>query len=1168
MAALEEIRSGMRQAHCAPAEALIEKLVEASAPSAAQRHQAVVRANKFIVALREDNQSKFMDALLLEYGLSSEEGVALMCLAESLLRVPDAQTVDLLIQDKIVPANWQRHLSDTNTPLINSATRALSLTGHILSPPKAKTTASLVKAMVRRLGEPAIRNAVTIAVKIIGREFVLGRTIKEARVSAAKNERNGFTYSYDMLGEAAMTADDASGYFQSYLDSITELSRTASHEFVHDNAGISVKLSALDPSFDIRKRTHVVPRVAARLQKLCHLARDANIGLNVDAEEMNRLDLSLEIVEQVFNDPYLSDWEGFGVVVQAYGKRAPYVLDWLYEQAKTHDRRIMVRLVKGAYWDTEIKQAQVDGVSDFPVFTNKAHTDISYLCCANKLLSRRDRIYPQFATHNAHTVASILEMAEPDGSYEFQRLHGMGEALFEQLIRLPGTRCRIYAPVGAHRDLLAYLVRRLLENGANSSFVNQVADLHVAPEQITSDPFNKIEKADTPTPSIINKPGEIYAPARQNSHGWDVRNITDQQALELACQPYRQIKWHASPRKSDGGPTDPRVQIVNPAAPTDVAGYVVNASAHDVDVALTKARTWDVPIPVRADILLKTADGFERSTGELISCLRREAGKTVEDAISEVREAVDFLRYYAAELRSKKRADPLGTFLCISPWNFPLAIFTGQIAAALAAGNAVIAKPAEQTPLIAQIAIDLMHSAGVPETALQLLPGEGKTIGPLLTSDSRIDGVCFTGSTSTAQQIAQSIALHLSPSAPFIAETGGINAMIIDSTCLLESAVLDVINSAFQSAGQRCSALRMLYVQADIFLAFKEMLFGAMEELIVDDPKKIETDIGPIIDLAARHRLQEHIDSARCSGTLLKDVPAPQVGCFVAPTVIEVQSIADIQQEIFGPVLHLAPFEATEIDQVMQDINSAGYGLTFGIHTRMDSRADHLSRSAHVGNVYVNRNQIGAVVGSQPFGGHGLSGTGPKAGGPNYLDRFCATPIKASLAPSSAANLSPETVQAAVTQVRSDRIPLFPAQEMPGPTGETNTLTLQPRGLILCLGPSQKDADDQSAIAENMGCPTLRIAPSTRGPNSLDGTIDLKWLATLGGFAGVAFWGNELDQQKARQALSVRRGAIVPLMTEADFSKRCVVEKLVCIDTTAAGGNATLLAGTSVPSDG
>mgnify|MGYP000716200139 CR=1 FL=1 len=853
--------------------------------------------------------------------------------------------------------------------------------------------------------------------------------------------------------------------------------------------------------------------------------------------EADRLSLSLEVIEEVVSDPALAGWEGFGVVVQAYGPRTAAAIDALYEMAERYDRRFMVRLVKGAYWDTEVKLAQVEGVDGFPVYTNKSLTDVSYIANARKLLGMTDRIYPQFATHNAHTVSAILHMAEDKEAYEFQRLHGMGETLHNMVLEQNQTRCRIYAPVGAHRDLLAYLVRRLLENGANSSFVNQIVDENVSPDIVAADPF----VAASDCANKIPTGPELFAPERPNSKGFDLGHAPTLAWIEEARAPWRQHNWQAAPLIAGDPAPEAAEDVINPADLSTV-GQVSPASAEDVELALASAEPWDAPAGERAEILNRAADLYEENFGELFAILAREAGKTIPDAVAELREAVDFLRYYAARI---PEAGPAGIFTCISPWNFPLAIFSGQIAAALACGNAVLAKPAEQTPLIAHRAISLMHAAGVPSAALQLLPGRGSKIGAALTGDARVNGVAFTGSTATALRIRSTMAEHLQPGAPLIAETGGLNAMIVDSTALPEQAVQAVIESAFQSAGQRCSALRCLYLQEDIADDVLTMLEGAMDLLNLADPWQLSTDSGPVIDAGARAGILAHIDQARSEGRVRKEMRPPQGGTFVAPTLIEVSGIGDLEQEIFGPVLHVARFKAQDLDQVISDINATGYGLTFGLHTRIDDRVQHVCDRVHAGNIYVNRNQIGAIVGSQPFGGEGLSGTGPKAGGPNYLNRFCAPDLRQSD--------EDWTAEAAQIPAATGTPQAPQGTTLPGPTGESNRLTLVPRPPLLCLGPGRTAQREQADAVRALG--GQAICP--------DGALPPARLDEIKALAGVIWWGDDARARAYEQALARRNGPILPLIREMPDVARVQGERHVCVDTTAAGGNAALLGGLS-----
>lgn len=1112
--------------------AILDALIHQAALTDADRSAVCDAAAQLVRDIRSNTSPGMMEVFLAEYGLSTDEGIALMCLAEALLRVPDADTIDALIEDKIAPSDWGKHLGQSSSSLVNASTWALMLTGKVLDEGKASPVGTL-RGAIKRLGEPVIRTAVGRAMKEMGRQFVLGETIQSAMKRASGMEEKGYTYSYDMLGEAARTDADAARYHLSYSRAIAAIAEACTHDDIRANPGISVKLSALHPRYELAQEERVMKDLVPRLRSLALLAKSAGMGLNVDAEEADRLSLSMQVIETVMAEPALAGWDGFGIVVQAYGPRAGLVLDTLYEMAQRQDRKLMVRLVKGAYWDTEIKRAQVEGVDGFPVFTHKAATDVSYIANARKLLGMTDRIYPQFATHNAHTVSAIVHMAE-DQQYEFQRLHGMGETLHQIVKDQQDTRCRIYAPVGAHRDLLAYLVRRLLENGANSSFVNQIVDENVPPEEVAADPFSTIQTPPAPLPTGP----ELFQPERPNSKGFDLNHTPTLDMIDTARDQFRSSDWHARPLLSDKAKPGSDEPIVNPADPQDVPGTVSQASAEDVELALASASQWRVQATERARILNAAADLYETHYGELFALLAREAGKSLPDAVAELREAVDFLRYYAANIPD---SDPAGTFTCISPWNFPLAIFSGQIAAALATGNAVLAKPAPQTPLIAHRAVQLLHEAGVPRDVLQLLPG-GPAVGAALTSDARVSGVAFTGSTVTALKIRTAMAENMRPGTPLIAETGGLNAMIVDSTALPEQAVQSIIESAFQSAGQRCSALRCLYLQEDIAEDVLTMLKGAMDALSVGNPWMISTDCGPVIDELARQGIADHVAQARSEGRVLKELDAPHKGIFVAPALIEVSGISAMEREIFGPVLHVARFKAQEIDKVIADINATGYGLTFGLHTRIDDRVQHVTEAIHAGNIYVNRNQIGAIVGSQPFGGEGLSGTGPKAGGPNYMARFCAPDRQAATGTWDAkANLpAPQAQPAAVN-----------TQSLPGPTGESNRLSEYPRPPLLCIGPGETAARAQAESVMNLGGTAIQAT----------GMLDLHRLEDLTEISGVLWWGDDETARQIELSLARRDGPILPLIPGKPDRTRVLGERHVCVDTTAAGGNAALLGG-------
>ena len=1126
---------------------LLDRLIRQTQMDSTGRARIAARGADLVRLIRADVRPGLMEVFLAEYGLSTHEGVALMCLAEALLRVPDADTIDRLIEDKIAPSDWGRHLGQSASPLVNASTWALMLTGKVLDE-SAPGVVGHLRAAVRRLGEPVIRLAVQRAMKEMGKQFVLGETIRAAMARAAELEADGYTYSYDMLGEAAKTASDAVRYTKAYGAAIDSIANACRSDDIGANPGISIKLSALHPRYEVAQDARVMAELVPVVRDLARKAARARMGFNIDAEEADRLTLSLKVIEAVLSDPDLKGWHGFGIVVQAYGRRAAATLDWLHDLATRLDRKIMIRLVKGAYWDAEVKRAQVLGLADFPVFTRKEATDVSYIANARKLLGMTDRVYPQFATHNAHTVAAILDMARPGQAYEFQRLHGMGERLHDIVHKAEKTRCRIYAPVGAHRDLLAYLVRRLLENGANSSFVHKIVDLDVAPELVAACPVNAVEAL---LPDIANrairKGPDLFAPERPNSHGFDLTDAPTLARIEAARSPYAASEFTAAPLIAGNVIGLPVRIVTNPANATRV-GRVTDAGPADVATALLAARPWPAAAAQRALILNRAADLYEEHFGPIFALLAREAGKTLADAVSELREAVDFLRYYAARAATTSDQPAAGIFTCISPWNFPLAIFSGQIAAALAAGNGVLAKPAEQTPLIAACAVALLHKAGVPPSALQLLPGDGATVGAALTSDPRVAGVCFTGSTDTALRIRKAMARHLAPGAPLIAETGGLNAMIVDSTALPEQAVRDIIGSAFQSAGQRCSALRCLYVQDDIAVHFTEMLFGAMEELALGDPWDLATDIGPVIDHDAEAGIRAHIETARREGRLLRQLSRPKGGHFIAPAVIRVNGIADLKGEIFGPVLHLATFKSADLPRVVADINATGYGLTFGLHTRIDNRVQEVCEALTVGNIYVNRNQIGAVVGSQPFGGEGLSGTGPKAGGPQYLTRFVLNPAHAEAAPTTTA-ANPDQVRTALAAAAHTTKPLSQL-ELPGPTGESNRLSHYPRAPFLCMGPGEAAARDQSAGIRALGGQAVEV------PNRLPPEV----LTALNGLGGVVWWGNGDTARALGQALAARKGPILPLITGTPDLAHVTLERHICVDTTASGGNAALLA--------
>ncbi|MFC0340118.1 bifunctional proline dehydrogenase/L-glutamate gamma-semialdehyde dehydrogenase PutA [Paracoccus niistensis] len=1116
--------------------AVLDRLVSEAAIGADTRQRITHRAAALVRRIRSEAKPTLMEHFLAEYGLSTREGVALMCLAEAMLRVPDAPTIDALIEDKIAPSEWNRHLGTAASSLVNASTWALMLTGKVLTEPRPGIAGTL-RGAIRRLGEPVIRTAVGRAMKEMGRQFVLGETIERALERGARREAQGYTYSFDMLGEAARTEGDAARYARDYEHAIAAIGRAAKADSIVKNPGISIKLSALHPRYEVAKTERVMAELVPVVSRLARQAREAGIALHVDAEEQDRLVLSLQVIDAVLSDTALAGWDGFGVVVQAYGKRAGAAIDALYDMAQRYDRRMNIRLVKGAYWDSEMKLAQVGGMPGFPLFTSKTATDVAYICLAQKLFGMGDRLFPQFATHNAHTAAAVLELAN-GRPFEFQRLHGMGERLHDILLAETKGHCRIYAPVGAHRDLLAYLVRRLLENGANSSFVHQIVDESVTPESIARDPFEALAEAQAP--KGLKAPEALFAPHRRNSRGFDLSDAGVLDRIEAA----RRVPLPPAAPLTVAEPSGTTRPVVSPAT-GEVIGEVTEADEATVARALDDARTWDAPAAERAATLRRAADLYEGNFGPIFATLAREAGKTLPDAVGELREAVDFLLYYAAEGENDTRA-PRGIFAAISPWNFPLAIFTGQVAAALMAGNAVLAKPAEQAPLIAAMAVRLLHQAGVPRSALQLLPGDGATVGAAITADPRVKGVVFTGSTDTAQIIARSMAQHLDPGTPLIAETGGLNAMIADSTALPEQAVRDIVASAFQSAGQRCSALRCLYLQEDSAPHVIEMIKGAMDQLAVGDPWHVSTDVGPVIDRDAQANIAGYIQAN--GNAVLHQGAQPDGGTFVAPTLIRVGGIGDLEREVFGPVLHVATFPAEKLDEVVRDVNARGFGLTFGLHTRIDGRVQEISEAVHAGNIYVNRNQIGAVVGSQPFGGEGLSGTGPKAGGPNYLPRFYA-PEGADLAEGAFEGAQDmAALERALRQTEERRID---ERLMPGPTGEMNRLSLYTRPPLLCLGPGPGAARAQRAAVEALGGSAVEAT----------GRVEPAALAHLDGFSGALWWGEAELAEAYAQALAGRKGPVLPLITAMPDRAHVAHERHLCVDTTAAGGNAALLAG-------
>ncbi|MEX5745600.1 trifunctional transcriptional regulator/proline dehydrogenase/L-glutamate gamma-semialdehyde dehydrogenase [Massilia sp. X63] len=1162
------------------------------AQGASANGDAYMLAHRLVSSVREKRtRSSGVDALMHEFSLSSEEGVALMCLAEALLRIPDSATADRLIADKISRGDWKKHLGESPSLFVNAATWGLLITGKLVSTNSEKNLGSALTRLIAKGGEPLIRKGVDMAMRMLGNQFVTGQTIDEALKNSRENESRGYRYSYDMLGEAALTELDAQHYYASYESAIHAIGKAANGRGIKDGPGISIKLSALHPRYSRAQYWRVMNELLPRVRSLVLLAKGYNIGINIDAEEADRLEISLDMLESLAFDPALAGFEGIGLVVQAYQKRCPFVIDYVVDLAKRSGRKFMVRLVKGAYWDAEIKRAQVDGMPGYPVYTRKVYTDVSYLTCARKLLAASDIVYPQFATHNAHSLSVIYTWAKAEGitNYEFQCLHGMGETLYDQVVgpNKLDKACRIYAPVGSHETLLAYLVRRLLENGANSSFVNQIVDEKVAIDTLLADPFEQARAAGGQPHPAIAVPLQLFGAERRNSSGLDLVNENTLGKLVDGLAEQRQ--YGAAPLIAGPVEGSAAANVVNPAMSSDVVGQVVEASRTDVETALAAAAAfageWEAtPVATRAAMLERTADLFEQNGTELMALAVREAGKSLPNAIAELREAVDFLRYYAVQVRASTAEGALGAVSCISPWNFPLAIFTGQVAAALAAGNVVLAKPAEQTPLIAHRAVELFLEAGCPRAALQLLPGRGEVVGAALTSDARVKGVIFTGSTEVAQLINRTLAKRAEQEGidiPLVAETGGQNALIVDSSALPEQVVQDVLSSAFDSAGQRCSALRVLFLQEDIADKTIKMLKGAMQELRVGSPDRLATDIGPVIDAEAQRNLLAHIERLRATARshFALDLPdsVNNAGTFVPPTVLEIGSLAELKHEVFGPVLHIVRYRRADLAKVVDTINATGYGLTLGVHSRIDETIDFIVTRAHVGNIYVNRNIVGAVVGVQPFGGEGKSGTGPKAGGPLYLKRLQRKP--APLMEHS--RTFDAGLDALLGWLRNNgqqdlatlaqgygRNALNGVEiALPGPTGERNTLAFTPRGTVLCAPQSAAGLLNQLAASLADGNRALVLAAPALIPADLPALVKER----------VRFIGDdEVDASEfqvalleaglngsLRSKLAARPGAIVGIVDtraqEPVALWRLVAERAVCVNTTAAGGNASLM---------
>lgn len=979
-----------------------------------QREKVYKSAENIVKSLRKSNKkpAALIDAFMQKYDLSSNEGLLLMCLAEALLRIPDRATMNQLIQDKLRQGDFKKHKGGSASNLVNLSTQALTVLQNLIDAAKEpQSWGDKAKALIAKTSQPVVHLATMQSIKLLANKFVVGETIQESLKQVQKDKL--FYYSFDMLGEAALTAQDVDRYFAAYFGAIEAVSLSSTFRSNPDSISLSIKLSALHPRYEVPKSERVLKELTNTVIELARAARTANVSVTLDAEEADRLTLSLEIFEKVVRHPSFKGWDGIGLAVQAYQKRAPFVIDWLAELSHETKQRFPVRLVKGAYWDSEIKWCQERGLKDYPVYTRKSSTDLSYMVCAGKLLNNTKAFYPQFATHNALTVASVLELGAGK-HYEFQRLYGMGEALYRQVMEdHQNLKCRIYGPVGSYKELLPYLVRRLLENGANSSFVNNIVNPAIPLERLLEDPIKKTQNLQSIRHPSISLPKDIYGTQRQNSMGVDLSSSSD--VAPILKEIDRTPTWNAV-SLINGVPSKEDAQIIRiVTAPQDHSlrlGKVMDADAQDVQAALRIAEAawnrWEkTPVKERAEALLKFADLCEKNKEVFISLCVKEAGKTIADGVAEIREAVDFCRYYAHEaIKSLEQPQIFsgptgeenslklrgrGVFVCISPWNFPLAIFTGQVAAALVTGNTVIAKPAEQTPMISYMAVKLLHEAGIPKDVLHLLLGDGR-VGAALVSDPRVAGVVFTGSVETAWRINQTLAEKKGPIVPLIAETGGQNVMIADSSALPEQVVKDALSSAFQSAGQRCSALRILLLQEEIAPHVIALLKGAMDELTVGDPGQLSTDIGPVIDNEALSNLLEHVKLLEQKATLISQVPMDPAlkkkGTFIAPVAYEIPSLSLLTREVFGPILHVLRYKNKDLPALIESINRMGFGLTGGLHTRLESRIETVSRDLAVGNLYINRNIIGAVVGVQPFGGRGLSGTGPKAGGPYYLHRF------------------------------------------------------------------------------------------------------------------------------------------------------------------------------------
>jgi len=1164
------------------------------------RNKFQTKTASLIKELRSSSQPDLLSLFVSEYNLTSDEGLSLMTLVEAFLRVPDNKTRDKLFIDKIARKGWSKHIGVSKSSMVNIATIALNIADNLIAHGSSKEIKNRIKKAIEILSRPGIRFSANNVMQFFAKQFVFAETIDYAIKSG--HQKRGL-YSFDMLGEAAWTMNDADKYYSAYKNALIEIGKRNTSKNVNETNGISVKLSALHPKYDFMHKERVMSELFPRVLELVQIAKSYNVGINIDAEEAERLEVSLDVIDNVMKSISNSKWMGFGVVVQAYQKRAPFVIDWLNHKCKKNNLKIMIRLVKGAYWDSEIKKAQILGEVDYPVFTKKINTDYSFLVCSQKLLTMRDNIFPQFASHNAHSLVSVCEIAGDNKGYEIQRLHGMGESLHDAITNKYGVKSRIYAPIGSHKELLAYLMRRLLENGANSSFINHLFDESISPKSLSQDVFSIVEQDPVKSHVKIPLPEDIYKNTRHNS-----RSIILSEQDQVDTLVKNQVRWvnHKWKAKSIIAGVKPGdlfdQETINPADNKDTVGFVHHATESQLELSLESAKNAFNSKTINHKLILqsleKAAELYEENQYELMTLAMREAGKTYQDATDEVREAVDFLRYYASLSRKvmPRQRKPSGIFICISPWNFPLAIFTGQTAAALATGNSVIAKPAESTSLIAHRASELLIEAGVPIGLFQLCLGTGSTVGSYLSRSTLISGVAFTGSTAIAKQIKQSLVESGNIEARVIAETGGLNAMVVDSTALNEQVTRDVIDSAFKSAGQRCSALRILLLQDDCFDEAIEMIKGAMRELRIGNPKHLSTDCGPVISSDSQNKLQDYIDQLRKSNQVIEELQIESnKGYFVSPTLIHLNSIEEINEEFFGPILHVISYKSEDLEGIIDQLNNKGFGLTFGIHSRIDKRVKEISSRINAGNVYINRNQIGAVVGSQPFGGEGLSGTGPKAGGPNslygYSKNIFSSDISNNTIKFSSEKIKVQKLLKPNLKFDQDLLSLitnefsyiedeffdYLNQEaskynneviLPGPTGESNLLRYKPKGVALCLGPSSIDIIKQTLLSLALGNSVISQMNKSEydslisigfSENNIHRLIQNPSVSLLEGdsYDLVLYFGNTSSVQ---ELILNSRTKLIPVINSIYESWELVKEQVITEDTTASGGNANLLA--------